>query len=123
MGMASVRIVLVGVALAGGATAQDQGGPGFELFQQHCRTCHVMEEGDNRLGPSLHGVIGREAGAVEGFAYSPSMRGSGVVWDEAALDAFLADPKGFMSGNRMLYQGMADAEDRAAVIDYMAGEE
>jgi cytochrome c len=123
--MHAVRTALIvaGLAAAGTAQGQDEEGPGFALYQQHCRTCHVMEPGDNRLGPSLHGIVGARAGAVEGFAYSRSMAASRVVWDEAALDAFLADPKGFMPGNRMQYQGMAEAADRAAVIAYMAGEE
>ena len=58
-----------------------------------------MEEGDHRLGPSLAGIVGREAGSAEGFGYSGAMAQSGVVWDEASLDAFLADPAGFMPGN------------------------
>jgi cytochrome c len=82
-----------------------------------------MVQGDHRLGPSLHGIVGEPAGAIEGFPYSSVMARSTVVWDEAALDAFLADPGGFMPGNRMLYPGMASAADRAAVIAYMAGVE
>ena len=49
------------------------------------------------------------------------MAQSTVVWDDASLDAFLADPAGFMPGNAMVYPGMPSAEDRAAVIDYLAG--
>jgi cytochrome c2 len=114
VGRTAVAVAL----LAGTAVAQDDAG--FRLYQQHCRTCHVMEAGDNRLGPHLVGVVGRRAGAVEGFAYSPTMRNADLVWDEAALDAFLAAPASFMPGNRMLYGGMASAADRDALIRYMA---
>jgi cytochrome c len=116
--MHAIRAVAAVLSAAGAAQAQEDAG--FRLYQQHCRTCHVMREGDNRLGPHLVGIVGREAGAVDGFAYSPTMRNSTVVWDAAALDAFIADPIGFMPGNGMLYSGMASAEDRAALIAYMA---
>ena len=119
--MPAVRaLTLPALLIAAGAAAQEHG-PGFTLFQPSCRTCHVMEEGDNRLGPTLAGVVGSKAGAVAGFAYSDVMAQSTVVWDDSTLDAFLADPGGFMPGNRMLYPGMQSAEDRAAVIAYMAG--
>ena len=110
--------VLLGLLPA--AVAAQDAGPGFDLFQQNCRTCHVMQEGDHRLGPSLAGVVGREAGSAEGFADSGAMAQGVVVWDEASLDSFLADPAGFMPGNAMVYQGMPSAENRAAVIAYLA---
>ena len=111
--------IVAGLLLAGPAATQDRGA-GFELFQRHCRTCHVMREGDHRLGPSLAGVVGREAGAATGFGYSGTMARSPVVWDEAALDAFLADPAGFMPGNAMVSPGMSSPQDRAALIAYLA---
>ena len=51
-------------------------------FNNACRTCHSIKEGDNRLGPSLHGVVGRKAGSLEGFAFSSAMKSAGIVWDE-----------------------------------------
>jgi len=111
------------LCLTAPAFAQNEEGPGFTLYQQACRTCHVMEEGDHRLGPSLAGIVGSEAGSADGFGYSSTMAQSTVVWDEASLDAFLADPAGFMPGNAMVYQGMPSPEDRAAVIDYLSGAE
>ncbi len=52
-------------------------------FNNACRTCHSFKADDNRLGPTLHGIVGRKAGSIEGFAFSPSMKASGVTWDEA----------------------------------------
>jgi cytochrome c2 len=114
-----LRLLVVAALLAGGAAAQEDD-RGFRLYQQHCRTCHVLVAGDHRLGPSLHGILGRRAGTVPGFRFSQSMAHSGIVWDAAMLDAFLADPTGFMPGNGMIYTGMASAGDRRAVIAYMA---
>jgi cytochrome c2 len=118
-----LRALGVGLLLLGGAAAGSEEDRGFRLYQQHCRTCHVLKAGDHRLGPSLLGVVGRQAGTVPGYGFSRSMAGSNVVWDPATLDAFLADPAGFMPGNGMIYSGMASAEDRLAVIAYMAGVE
>lgn len=94
---------------------------GKRLFSQEtCATCHTVREGDvNRIGPNLFGVVGREAGQVEGFAYTNAMSQSGVTWDEESLDAFLENPQGFMRGNRMAYVGQRDAEKRAALIAYL----
>jgi cytochrome c2 len=114
-----LRALAAATLLAGEAAAQEEE-RGFRLYQQHCRTCHVMEPADHRLGPSLHGIVGRQAGTIPGFRFSQSMARSGIVWDVATLDAFLADPVGFMPGNGMLYMGMASPEDRRAVIAYMA---
>jgi cytochrome c len=112
-----------GLLLLAQAAVGEPAGDGFALYQRHCRMCHTMAEADHRLGPSLHGIVGRPAGTAEGFAYSSALRSSPVVWDVSALDAFLADPVGFLPGNGMVYPGMASAEDRAAVIAYMAGAE
>ena len=102
--MRAARIALAAAAVACGdaAPAQQAEDAGFRLYQQHCRTCHTVREGDHRLGPRLAGIVGRRAGAIEGFAFSPTMRGSTVVWDEGTLDAVLADPPGVMPGHRML---------------------
>ena len=70
-------------------------------FNNSCRTCHSVKEGDNRLGPSLAGVVGRKAGTLPGYAYSPSMQNSGVIWDEATLDTFIANPDQVVGGNKM----------------------
>jgi cytochrome c len=71
--------------------------------------------------PGLGGVVGRRAGSVDGFAYSDAMKAAGrrgLVWDEAALDRYLADPEAFVPGTDMPYQGGSAAE-RAAVIAWL----
>jgi cytochrome c len=92
---------------------------GQSVFRRVCSACHTVEPGKNRLGPSLAGIVGRKAGTVPGFEYSEANKTSSVVWDEAQLDKYLADPKGFMPGNKMVYAGLKNDADRKAVIDYL----
>ena len=96
---------------------------GQKAFKQ-CAACHKVGDGaKNGTGPVLNGIVGAAAGQVEGFKYSKplmDMAAGGLVWDEASLDAFLAKPKDFMKGTKMSYAGMKKAEDRAAVIAYLA---
>ncbi len=111
-----VRLALFVLALVPGAAAAQDEAAGL-AFNNHCRTCHSLDAGDNRLGPSLHAVVGREAGTAEGYAYSDAMAQSGVVWDAETLDAFIADPESVVPGNAMTpFAGIADAEIRAAIV-------
>ncbi len=85
-----------------------------------CRSCHAIEKGgDNRVGPALHGIFGRTAGTAAGFAYSPALKGAGFLWDGGKLDQWLADPKGFLPGNRMTFVGLKQEKDRRDVIAYI----
>jgi cytochrome c len=106
--------------LAFPALAQTAEPDGQLLFNNACRTCHTVKEDDNRLGPNLHGIIGRKSGALKNYGYSDSMAKSDLVWDKATLDRFMADPQAVVRGNSMQpYGGMASAEDRAKVIAYL----
>ncbi len=103
------------------ANAQDAAA-GQKTYAQ-CRACHSLEAGKNGLGPSLKGVIGRKAASVEGFkTYSPAMQKSGVTWTEDNIKKYLADPKGFIPGNRMVYAGLKKSEDVENVIAYIKQE-
>jgi cytochrome c len=95
---------------------------GQRVFQK-CFACHTVEPTDADLqGPTLEGVIGRPAAAVPGFEYSPALvdkaRG-GLVWTEAALDAFLAAPFEVVPENRMQFFGLPDPAERADLIAYL----
>ena len=92
---------------------------GDRLFRTTCGICHTIQSSQNRLGPSLAGIVGRKAGTVPGFNYSDANKNSNVVWDEAQLDQYLTDPKQFMPGTKMIYPGMKEAEQRKAVIAYL----
>ena len=90
------------------------------ILWKRCRACHNIEEGArHKVGPNLHGIFGMTTGSQEGFNYSKAMRASNIVWDNATMDAYLADPRGYIPGNRMSYIGLKKAEDRAAIIAWM----
>ena len=102
------------------ALAQDTDA-GQIAFNNACRTCHTPREGDNRLGPSLHGVIGRKAGSLPSYNnYSESMKKADIVWDKNTLDRFIANPDAVLPDNNMKpYGGIASAEERAKIIAFL----
>lgn len=90
---------------------------GAKVFKA-CKSCHNADKGGkNATGPNLWNVVGRDPGSVAGFAYSDAMKArAGTPWDATTLDAFLADPKGTVSGTKMAFAGVKKPEDRAALI-------
>lgn len=86
------------------------------------QACHSIEPGQNKVGPSLFGIVGAEAGTAEGFNYSAATRDSDVVWTPENLDSFLANPRGFMPGTKMIFPGLSAAEDRYKLIAYLLTE-
>jgi cytochrome c len=90
-------------------------------FNNACRTCHSLKEGDNRLGPNLYKVVGRKAGSLPAYGYSAAMKGAEFVWDKENLDRFISDPDAVVPGNKMKpYGGLASADARAKVIAFLA---
>jgi cytochrome c len=83
-----------------------------------CVSCHAAQSGVNGVGPSLHGVVGRGAGGVEGFGYSAAMAGSGLTWDAATLDRYLAAPQEVVPGSRMVWT-VANPAQRQEIITYL----
>jgi cytochrome c len=111
-------------ALCGPLAAADQAmlARGEQLYGR-CLACHAIEQ--HRTGPAHCGLFGRKAGTAAGFeSYSPAMKRSGIVWQEASLARFLADPMTVVPGTTMTYQGIADPGERAALVAWMrhAGE-
>jgi cytochrome c len=91
---------------------------GKSVFMQ-CRTCHVVDPGMNRVGPSLANIVGRKAGSVAGFNYSDANADSGITWTEEKLFQFLEKPQRVLPKTRMIFAGMPDAQKRADVIAYL----
>ncbi len=92
---------------------------GEKLFGK-CKACHQIGEGaKNRTGPHLNDVVGREIGGLDGFKYSRTMGEMGGVWDEAALAAFLEDPRGYVRGTRMAFPGLRNETEVAEMIAYL----
>lgn len=127
----TIRSLLIGVACtaygmlsASSSVSQkrqeEDPASGQLVFNNACRTCHTTREGDNRLGPSLHNIVGRKAGSLQNYAYSSAMRGAGFTWDKAKLDGFIANPEQILPGNNMKpFSGLASADDRAKVITFL----
>ncbi len=101
------------------AQAQENGS---EVFKK-CRACHqIGPEAKNAVGPRRTGIVGRKAASAEGFNYSDAMKAAatnGVIWDEVTIDKYLASPKGFIPGNKMIFVGIPDEADRRDVIAYL----
>ncbi len=89
-------------------------------FNNVCRTCHTLKEGDNRLGPNLYKIVGRKAGSLPNYSYSDAMKGADLVWDRATLDRYMSNPDQVVPGNNMKpYGGVASAEERAKIIAFL----
>ena len=83
-----------------------------------CRSCHSVEPGQNGIGPSLHGVFGKQAASVAGYTYSPALRESGIIWRRDTLEQWLAAPMKMVPGTKMVL-GARSADQREAIIDYL----
>ncbi|MBA4012896.1 MAG: cytochrome C [Phenylobacterium sp.] len=111
--------VALAAGLASSAAAQ---APGETVFKQQCGTCHAIAPGGPaKLGPPLKGMVGRKAGTVPGYAYSKALSAWGQTWTTANLDKYLAKPAAVVPGTKMLV-GVANADQRAAVIAYLASQ-
>lgn len=84
-----------------------------------CRSCHTVEAGVNRVGPSMHGVVGRAVGTEPGYRYSTAMAAAGGVWDDQHLFDYLEKPREVIPGTKMTYLGIKDAQRRADIIAYL----
>jgi len=88
-----------------------------EQVYARCLACHALAV--DRVGPHHCGLFGRLAGSVPGFAYSPAMKNSHIVWNDKTLDRFLAKPLAMVPGTAMTYDGVPDPQERADLIAYL----
>lgn len=116
----TILTFIAATAAAGPALADGDAGKGEKVFNK-CKACHTVEAGKNKVGPSLHGVVGATPASVEGFKYSPAMQefGSGHTWDEETLDAYLESPKDVVKGTKMAFVGLKKEDEREDVIAYL----
>lgn len=112
------------VGLASAAPADEIGDPeqGAKVFRQ-CTGCHqIGPEATSRIGPHLNEIFGRQAASLDDFPYSKSMvraGNDGLIWDLRTLDAYIANPRALVSGTRMSFRGVREAQDRADLLAYM----
>ncbi|HTV30580.1 MAG TPA: cytochrome c family protein [Xanthobacteraceae bacterium] len=100
------------------ARAEGDAARGKTVFVQ-CMACHSLNPGQNGIGPSLHGLFGRKAGTAPDFAYSPSMKRSGIIWSEAELRSYLPDPQAKVPGTKMTFVGISDPQRLEDLIAYL----
>ncbi len=113
--------VLAASALGSRSHAEGDAAAGEKIFNR-CRSCHVADKEQNRVGPHLVGVVGRPVASVDGYRYSAAMaaRGAeGAVWNEEDLAAYLTSPKAFLPGGSMAFPGLKRTEDVENVIAYL----
>lgn len=112
-------LLLISVLLASSA-ALAAGDPttGEKVFAAHCAVCHATTPGENKVGPSLPGIVGSKSGTVAGFDFSAAMKNANVTWDDTNLDQFLANPAGFIHGTKM-FVNLPSETDRQNVIAYL----
>jgi cytochrome c len=113
----AVAITAAGAVHADPAISLPQGDPGRgQALYQACSGCHSIDDDD--IGPRHRGVVGRRAGTVPEYAYSPALKASGLVWDAATLDRWLSNPQDLVPGTKM-YFSVSDPQKRADIIAYL----
>ncbi|CUH50922.1 cytochrome c family protein [Shimia sp. R11_0] len=121
--MHKTAMVALVLTLGGGmAFAEGDAKAGKKVFKK-CKACHSLKEGQNKVGPTLYGVLGAEAGAVEGFRYSSALQEAGIVWDDEALSAFLSKPKAFVPGTSMAFPGLKKQDQIDDLLAYLQSEQ
>jgi cytochrome c len=122
---ARLLVTILVSAFALPAYAQGDAEAGEKVFNK-CKACHMVgDDAKNRVGPELNGVIGREIASVPEFKYSDAFlakKEEGFTWAEENLTSYLADPKGFIAGNKMAFVGLKKPEEITNVLAYLAHE-
>ena len=121
-----LRAVCAGAAvlLVLSSPARADGDPraGEAVFRKNCFVCHTTEDGKNKIGPSLHGIVGRHSASLPGFQYSEAMKSADKVWDAQSLDLYLTNPRGLVAGTKMVFVGLKNEQDRQDIIAYLGAQ-
>lgn len=110
--------LLPATLLAQGQAPTGNAENGAKLYVR-CVSCHSMNPADQRMGPTLKGVIGRGSGQLAGYDYSPAMKAAKLTWTAETLDEFMANPDDFVPDNKMFAPSVRNASDRADIIAYL----
>ena len=114
-------MALIAAAVAIATTAHSEGDlkQGEAVYKKSCLICHAVEAGKNKIGPSMHGIVGKKSATVEGFQYSPAMKNADKTWDAKTLDEYLANPRDYIPNTKMVFPGLKDEGDRRNLITYL----
>jgi cytochrome c len=115
-GAAGIASAILVAGIASPARAQDTE-KGKQLYAQ-CTVCHAITA-SNGPGPGLAGIVGRKSGSAPGFRYSRAMKAANIVWDEKALETYLADPQKIVPGSVMPFSGVKVPKDRMDLVAYL----
>ncbi|HEY0202846.1 MAG TPA: cytochrome c family protein [Acetobacteraceae bacterium] len=116
---ATLAMAALAATLASGAARAD-GDPALGKVQfNKCAACHSAKAGENKIGPSLHGVVGRPSHSIDGFSYSDAMKAYNVTWTDEELNKYLENPRGVVVGTKMIFVGLKKEDERANLIAYL----
>jgi cytochrome c len=118
VGIAAFVIMSLGMSAASYAVEPGDPVNGKKIFAR-CTACHSVDVNVNKIGPSLHGIIGRPSGSIADFKYSPAMKSIGLTWNADTLDKYLTKPKDVVPGTKMIFPGLPKPTDRADLISYL----
>jgi cytochrome c2 len=117
LGALAFTFALAGAGIVRAVEAGDAES-GKKVFTK-CQACHSLDAGANKIGPSLHGIIGRASATVDGFKYSDAMQNAHLNWTPDTLDQYLANPRKSVPGTKMAFPGLPKPQDRADLITYL----
>ena len=116
--IAAVALAAVMALASTSAIAAGDVKKGKKVFNK-CKACHAIKARKTRVGPTMFGIVGRDAGTLKGFKFSKAMKASGITWDDANLNEYLKKPRKFVPKTKMSFAGLKKDADRANVIAYL----
>jgi cytochrome c len=120
-----LKLVLSALAfLYSGQVFSQQADPikGAAVFATHCAECHSLKEGKDKKGPSLFRILGAKSAQREGFVYSDAMRASQLTWNAETLANYISNPRKYLPGGKMKYDGLENAVDRANLLAFFSSQ-